>query len=126
MWKKDKQEGAVLILTLIVMVVVSAWAVGVATMANANLQMAENHHKANLALAAAESGLETIRYYLSRIKMPSSTPAPQYFATIVADLNADLNDVPQIVVGNNGSVPDVVLECGQDDSGSRNQCSHPV
>jgi Tfp pilus assembly protein PilX len=74
MQARFRNQGTALILALIAIVIVSAWAVSMATTANTNLQAADNHRKANLALIAADSGLEIIRYYLSGIKMPSSTP----------------------------------------------------
>lgn len=47
---------------LIFIVLFSAFSVGILSMASANLQVSDNHHKANLALNAALSGLEYARW----------------------------------------------------------------
>ena len=60
-----KYKGAVLIVSMIFIVVFSALAVSMATMAGANAELASNHHKVNSALSGAESGLECGRYVIA-------------------------------------------------------------
>ena len=104
------QPGAILLLSMIFLVVFAALAVAILSQSAGNLQVAANHHKANLALAAAESGLQVVRYYLSHIKMPSSTPPSQYFNVIMTELSNDLESQAEITLNTNGSIPDVVLD----------------
>ena len=110
MQHKYRQTGAVLVLTLILLALASAWACSVTTMANANLHVAENHLKANRALEAAESGMEVVRYYLSQIKWSSSIASSQYFDTIVAGLGAQLKGQTLLDLGSDGTIPDVTLD----------------
>ena len=83
------RNGSALITCMIVIVIVSTMAVGMAAMSGANLQMADNQREANRAFANAESGLEVIRYWVSRVRIPSSTPETEYLSTVIADVQAD-------------------------------------
>ena len=101
-----------LITCMIVMVLISTMAVAMAGISGANLQIADNQREANRAFANAESGLEVMRYWLSRVRMPSSTPETEYLSKVVADVQADLlaSDVTNFVVNTDGSIPPVVLD----------------
>jgi len=63
----QNQRGVALILCMIFVLVFSALAASMATMSSTNAQLASNHHKVNLALAAAESGLECAKYVVSTV-----------------------------------------------------------
>ncbi len=106
------RHGSVLIACMIVLVVVSALAVAMADMSGANLQIADNQRDANRAFANAESGLEVMRYWLSRVRIPSSTPTSEYLATVIADVQADVlaSEVTSFEVNSNGSIRPVVLD----------------
>ena len=70
-----KRKGAVLIISMIFVVIFSALAVSMAAMSGTNIQIASNHHKANSALSAAESGLECGRYIIAKtLPFLDSTP----------------------------------------------------
>ena len=71
MKSRTLQNGSALIVCMVVLVVCSALAVGLAAISGANVQIADNQRGANQAFASAESGLETIRYWLSK---PSHLP----------------------------------------------------
>jgi len=60
-----RRSGTVLIVSMIFLVVFSALAVSMASMAGANAELASNHHKVGAALSAAESGLECGRYIIA-------------------------------------------------------------
>ncbi len=63
---QPKRKGAVLIVSMLFLLLFSALAVSMATMASTNAELASNHHKINAALSAAESGLECGRYIIAQ------------------------------------------------------------
>ena len=108
-----KSQGAVLIISMIFVLIFSALAVSIATLSGTNAQLASNQHKVGCALASAESGSEVMRYWLSRVTIPSSTPSYHYFSTINGTLHNDLaaNGVSNIVIHNyDGSIQPVTLD----------------
>jgi len=68
----NKHGGVALIMSMIFVLIFSALAVSMASISGANAQIASNHHKANLALAAAQSGLECARYVISTVTLPET------------------------------------------------------
>jgi hypothetical protein len=71
---RRKHVGAVLIVSMIFVVIFSTLAICMATVSGNNVQLASNHQDINSALAAAQSGHEVMRYLLSHVLIPSSTP----------------------------------------------------
>jgi Tfp pilus assembly protein PilX len=107
-----KRDGAALIVSMIFILIFSALAISMATLAGTNTQLASNQHKVDCALASAGSGLEEKRYWLSSVTMPSSTPPSNYFSTIVATVQNDLvtNSISNIMLNSDGSIPPVSLD----------------
>jgi hypothetical protein len=64
-----EQRGAVLVLVMIFLVMFSALAVALATTSGANVQVASNQHDGNLALHAAQSGLECAKYIVHTVTL---------------------------------------------------------
>jgi hypothetical protein len=98
---------------MIFVVIFSALAVSMASMSGTNVQLASNQHKVNCALASAESGQAVMRYWLSRVKIPSSTPPCYYFIAIACTLHQDLvaNNISNIVINHHdGSIQPVTLD----------------
>ncbi len=106
------RKGAVLILSMIFVLVFSALAVSMVSLSGTNLQLASNQHQLGLALASAESGLEVMRYWLTRVTIPNSTAQSNYFSTIVSTVQNDLaaNNISNITVGDDGSIAPVTLQ----------------
>ena len=106
------QRGFALIISMIFILIFSAMAVSMASLSGTNAQIANNQRFTNQARAAAESGLEAMRFWLSRFQMPSSTPLSDYFDTVINNLQSDLaaNQVSNIVVSNNGLIGSVMLD----------------
>ena len=106
---------------MMVLVVCSALAVGLAALSGANLEIADNQQKTNQAFASAESGLEVIRYWLGRVQMPSTTPPPQYLSTVISTVRSDLlaNGITSLTLHDDGTIPSVTLNAttGQSFSG---------
>jgi len=105
------RRGAALILSMIFVVIFSALAISMATLSGTNVQIASNQHKVDCALASTESGLEVMRYWLSPVEIPSSTPPANYFSAIVDTLqdNLDANSISNITLNDDGSIPPVIL-----------------
>ena len=88
----QKRSAFALIVSMIFVLVFSAFAVAMFSASGVNVQIANNHHKANVAFANAESGLEVMRFWLNRIEMPSSTPVTNYHETILSNFRADITN----------------------------------
>ena len=106
------RRGAVLIISMIFVLIFSALAVSMATLSGTNVQLASNQHKVGCAIASTESGLEAMRYWLTHVEIPSSTPPSDYFGTIVDMLQTDLTDnsISNITVLIDGSILPVALD----------------
>lgn len=106
------RKGAVLIISMIFVLVFSALAVSMASISGTNLQLASNQHELDLALASAESGLEVMRYWHTRVTIPNTTVQSDYFSTIVNSVQNDLaaNNISNITVNNDGSIAPVTLQ----------------
>jgi len=69
---RRSRHGAALILSMIFLVIFSALAVSMATMSGSNVQLANNHHKVNTALCAAQSGIECGKYLARSVVLEST------------------------------------------------------
>lgn len=86
------RQGSALVLSLLFVAVLSAMAVAMATISGTNVQVAENQRKVDLTRSCAESGLEVVRYWMSRVAISGMTPADQRFAQVTARLQEELTD----------------------------------
>jgi hypothetical protein len=80
---KRCQSGAILVLSMIFLAVFSALAIAVVSLSDLNLQVAVNHHKGNLALYAAQSGLECSKYLVNTVTLTETG------SNVVSDTEAD-------------------------------------
>ncbi len=105
------RNGSALVTCTIVLVVVSVMAVSLAALSGANLELANKQQQANHALASTESGLDVMRYWLSRVRVDSSTPPAEYLSAVIARVQSDLaaNGITNFQVNNDGSIPPVPL-----------------
>jgi len=114
-----KCGGAILILCMVFILIISPLAVSMATFSSTNVQLASNQHKVNCAFSSAESGLEVMRYLLSHVTIPNSTPSSNYLLTIADIFQNDLtaNDISNISLNYDGStitLPSVMLASADD------------
>ena len=75
MYTRNRNHGAVLVLSLLFLVILSALTAAMASFSGNCVQIADNQRQGDVAYRAAESGLEVMRYWLSRFVMPKTTPA---------------------------------------------------
>lgn len=87
---EQNRPGAALVLTLIFIAMFSALAAAMATFSGANVQLAENARRADIARGCAESGLEVVRYWLGGVLMSGKIDASQRFGTLAATLQSNL------------------------------------
>lgn len=86
------RRGSALVMSIAFITMFSALAVAMATFSTANIQIAENHRKAGVTRACAESGLEVIRYWMSTIAIPGTTESSERFAGVVSALQDEITD----------------------------------
>ncbi len=84
------RHGAVLIIAVIFVAVFSSLALAMLTMSSTNVQIADNHYKANRALESAQSGLEVTRYWLGRVAMPGNVSPADRFTTLTGLVDVEL------------------------------------
>jgi Tfp pilus assembly protein PilX/cytoskeletal protein CcmA (bactofilin family) len=110
-----RTKGAAFVTSMIFVLVFSALAVSMATMSGTNLQISENQREADCARACAESGLEIMRFWLSRCSATGDTDPALVFHTLADSLQADLaaNDITNITTSHDSStitIPSVILD----------------
>jgi len=112
-----KHRGAALILSMIFILIFSALAVSIASLADTNVQIADNQHKTNCSRACAESGIEITRFWLNRVSVLGTTAPGLIFGQIANSLQSDLtvNGISNIVPDYDGStsiitIPNVTLD----------------
>ena len=109
-----KRSGAVLIISMIILLVISTLALSTAALSGTNLQVAENQRKADRARACAESGLEIIRYWLNRVAIPGTTETDERLQEMADSLASELSadSITNITSSQSGStieIPTVTL-----------------
>jgi hypothetical protein len=106
------RSGSALVTCILLLVVVSVLAVGLASVSGVNLQVADNQHQANGAFASAESGLEVTRYWLSRARIPSTTAPADYVTAIIGAVATDLqaHAITNFAVASSGTIAPVTLD----------------
>ena len=114
-------RGAVMIVSLILLIVFSSLAISIAAMSGTNLQLAENFHKADRARACAESGFDVIRFWLGRISISGSISPEQRLGQIAALFQSELagDSITNVTVSWDGSsitIPSVVLDSAAGES----------
>jgi hypothetical protein len=85
------RKGSALVMSLMFVVMFSALAVAVAGISGANVQIAENHRKLDNTRACAESGLEVLRYWMSKVEISGTTEADQRFSLLATTLQSELS-----------------------------------
>ena len=115
-----KHSGAAFVISMIFVLVFSALAVSMATLCDTNLQIAENQRKGDCARASAESGVDIIRFWLSRFSVEGATDpslvlnelsSPASVHSLPYDLTA--NSITNITTSYNGTtltIPSVTLD----------------
>ncbi len=106
------RKGIALLLSMIILALLSVWVVSIGSMANTNVQLAENQRKVNHALASAESGQDILRFWLNKFSTSGTVAAPEKFNNLVSFLQNDLTSNITVNYGEYGliTVPAVILD----------------
>jgi hypothetical protein len=104
-YPRGNREGSTLVLALIMIVMLSALAVAMASMSGANVQVADNYRKLDNTRGSAESGLEVMRYWISKVAMSGNIAPSQRFSELASSLQGALTDagITNIVPVHSGS-----------------------
>jgi hypothetical protein len=108
-------RGAVMIVSLILLMVFSSLAICITSMSGSNIQLADNLHSANRARACAESGFDVVRYWLSRVTIPGYASSEQRISCIADSLQEKLaaESIANVTVSFNQfaiTIPSVILD----------------
>jgi Tfp pilus assembly protein PilX len=112
---RSRSSGAVLILSMLFVLLFSVLAVSMAGFSTANIHIAQNQCLADSARHCAESGLEVLRYWLSRASISGATAPAERFNQLATCLQGELVDasVTNLTVSYDGStisLPNVTLD----------------
>ncbi len=106
------RHGSTLVLSLIFIAMFSALAAAMATFSGTSVQLAENSRKADVTRGSAESGLEVVRYWMSKMVL-SGTPEQRFnqlAATLQTELtNAGVTNIAPVLDGSTITISDVPL-----------------
>ncbi|HUW18098.1 MAG TPA: hypothetical protein VMW16_02225 [Sedimentisphaerales bacterium] len=110
------RKGSAFLMSMIVLAVLSTWAISIYSISGSNLQLAENQRKADSARATAESGQEIVRLWLNYVEIPGDTPAAERFIKIGESLQLAVDTISNITpyaTSSQITVPSVVLDSQQ-------------
>jgi Tfp pilus assembly protein PilX len=100
MFYRKIQKGSAFIISLIVLAILSVWAVAIHSMSGANVQIADNQRKGDSARACAESGVDVLRFWLSQLSMPGTTATYAKFGNLANFMENELT--ANIIANYNG------------------------
>src|SRR5262245_22654928 len=86
-----QRRGISSVLAMLYMTLFAAMAIGFYASVSTAVQVAGNDANGAKALAAAESGLDFMRYQLANVVIPPNTPVSQAFGQLCNCLQAQLN-----------------------------------
>ncbi len=78
--------GMALFVSLLFVVIFSTFGLAVFTMSSRNMHVANNHSQAGRALESALSGMEVMKYWMSKVAIPGATASSQRFSSMSTDL----------------------------------------
>lgn len=116
----QRYRGTAFVIAMIFVLVFSTLAVSMATFSGANVQISENQRKGDCARACAESGVEIIRFWLSRFSVGgtidpslvfSSLGSPSSPVSLPSDLTAcGITNITTSFDGTTLTIPSVTLD----------------
>jgi len=80
---RSLRRGAILIIAVVFVAIFSSFGLAMLTMSSTNVQVADNHHKANRALESAQSGLDVMRYWMGRVAILGDVSPGDRFTDLV-------------------------------------------
>src|ERR1041385_5887338 len=86
-----QRQGITSLLAMLYLVLFATLAIGFYSATNTSVIVVDNEKRGALALVAAESGMEFIRYQLAQVTIPYGTTQAQLFSTVTTQLSNQLN-----------------------------------
>jgi Tfp pilus assembly protein PilX len=86
------ERGSVLVLSILFIAIFSSLAVAMAAVSSTNVQVAENHRKADITRTCAHSGLDVVRYWMNEVTISGTTANDDRFTEVAASLADALAD----------------------------------
>jgi len=117
----EGRRGSALLLSLVFIVVFSAMAIAMASMSGNNVQLAENQRKLDNSRGSAESGLEVLRYWVSKVEMSGTTAPGLRFQQLATALQNELSEasvtnIAPVCDGNAITISNVTLQSSSNQS----------
>ena len=113
---QQRRRGATAVLAMLYLVLFSTLALGFYAATTTAVQVSHNDSQVSRAFLASESGLDFMRYHMSRVSIPAYAPA----ASVTTELASDLKDrlestgnFPGLTVGTSGTVINIPAEAGK-------------
>src|SRR5688572_16809991 len=91
-----RRRGIASVMAMLFMVVFSALALGFYAATTTASQVANNEKRSVSAQAAAESGIQFLRYHLAAMEIPPGLNNDQLFDEVEAQLETRLNNTPNM------------------------------
>lgn len=85
------RRGITSVIAMFYVALFSVLAVGFYSSVATQVQVSYNDMRMNSAQAAAESGMQFVRYQLSTLNIPHNTPTNQLFSTVYSQLSTNMN-----------------------------------
>src|SRR5215218_3360785 len=86
---KRGRRGVASVIAMLYLVIFSALAVGFYSAVTISVQISHNDERSMMAQVAAESGLNFLRYHLSRAAIPGNTPKSGMLTALAKELAKD-------------------------------------
>ncbi|MHC4623833.1 MAG: hypothetical protein ACYS4W_08015, partial [Planctomycetota bacterium] len=110
---RNIRKGSAFLMAVIVLAVLSSWAISIFSISGANLQLAENQRRADGARACAESGHEIVRLWSGDVEIQGDIPPAERFNYIADSFQSSVSDTSGIYAAWDSSkitVPSVTLD----------------
>ncbi len=101
-----RRQGITSVIAMFYLAIFSVLAIGFYSSVTTQIQLSYNDMNINAAQASAESGMQYVRYQLSALNIPNSTPTAQLFSSVYSQLSTSMNSTGNLgsdTVGLSGS-----------------------
>ncbi|MHC4617481.1 MAG: hypothetical protein ACYTEQ_06980 [Planctomycetota bacterium] len=106
---RNIRKGSAFLMAIIVLAVLSSWAVSIFSVSGSNLQLAENQRKADGARACAESGHEIVRLWSGDVAIDGDTPPADRFGAIADGFVSEVSNISGIAAISETSPPRITV-----------------
>ncbi len=110
---RNIRKGSAFLMAIIVLAVLSSWAISIFSVSGSNLQLADNQRKADGARACAESGHQIVRLWSDDVAIDGDTPPADRFNYIAGSFQSAVSNISGIAPTWDSSkitVPSVTLD----------------